>query len=194
MDETDGLRDTGEREAAAGSIDEGYGEVSEFIDKSSIDLTRDRTCSNARKSCQVCFCPRRSFRADAGCLLSNEAPPGSGSGRCRSVSWVYSAPDDPRGRKIRGWACSADGKHSMAKARVAQPLFFGKRRVLLSRCVPASGRNLRPSTGTPTTAFQPQQQQHLAQQLSTPKSPHPPTLYGFLCAYDGRVCLPVSQG
>ena len=38
MDETDGLRDTGEREAAAGSIDEGYGEVSEFIDKSSIDL------------------------------------------------------------------------------------------------------------------------------------------------------------
>ena len=34
MDETDGLRDTGEREAAAGSIDEGYGEFSEFIDKS----------------------------------------------------------------------------------------------------------------------------------------------------------------
>ena len=49
MDETDGLRDTGEREAAAGSIDEGYGEVSEFIDKSSIDLTRYRTRSNAHK-------------------------------------------------------------------------------------------------------------------------------------------------
>ena len=53
LDETDGLRDTGEREAAAGSIDEGYGEVSEFIDKSSIDLTRDRTCSNTRKSCHL---------------------------------------------------------------------------------------------------------------------------------------------
>ena len=55
MDETDGLRDTGEREAAAGSIDEGYGEVSEFIDKSSIDLTRYRTRSNAHKSCQESF-------------------------------------------------------------------------------------------------------------------------------------------
>ena len=55
MDETDGLRDTGEREAAAGSIDEGYGEVSEFIDKSSIDLTRYRTRSNAHKSCQGLF-------------------------------------------------------------------------------------------------------------------------------------------
>ena len=56
MDETDGLRDTGEREAAAGSIDEGYGEVSEFIDKSSIDLTRYRTRSNAHKSCQSLGC------------------------------------------------------------------------------------------------------------------------------------------
>ena len=45
MDETDGLRDTGEREAAAGSIDEGYGEVSEFIDKSSIDLSTTHFCN-----------------------------------------------------------------------------------------------------------------------------------------------------
>ena len=54
MDETGGLRDTGEREAAAGSIDEGYGEVPEFIHKSSIDLTRYHTRSNATKASRIC--------------------------------------------------------------------------------------------------------------------------------------------
>ena len=187
MDETDGLRDTGEREAAAGSIDEGYGEFSEFIDRSSIDLTRYRTRSNAHKSCQVCFCPRRSFRADAGCLLSKEASPRL---RLRPLPVDLSlldlfGPGRSTGSQPATVRCHVTGKRSRPAAVRCQSL---------SRWVPASGRNLRPSTSTPTTAFQPQQQQHLAQQLSTPKNPHPPTLYGFLCAYDGRVCLPVSQG
>jgi len=61
--------------------------------------------------------------------------------------------------KLRGWACSADGKHSMAKARDAQPLCFGK------RPHPATA-NQHTDNSLPAAAAA-----TLVQQLSAPKCP-----------------------
>ena len=97
---------------------------------------------------RVCFCPRRSFRADAGCLLSKEASPRL---RLRPLPVDLSlldlfGPGRSTGSQPATVRCHVTGKRSRPATVRCQSL---------SRWVPASGRNLRPSTSTPTTAFQP---------------------------------------